>query len=175
MSGSQDDDRRDRELWRRFSDASGEPAQEGAVDPNVLAAYLDGTARPEEVEAVERAMTTDASLVDAVAELREALGGERTAVPPSARTRIEAALSAEADKVAGRLAAAVLRTKTPWYVGIVAAAAVLLISLLGFGIGRYGAADGIDETEAMSHELAPELQYSDAESSLVAALERAED
>lgn len=173
MSGSQDDEGQNRDLWRRFADATGEPAQDGEIDRNVLAAYLDGTARPEEVEAVERAMATDASLVDAVAELRGALEGELMDVPQVVRARIKAALSADAGGERARLRSSVRRDRTAWYVGLAAAAAVLLVSFLGFQFGRYGTGADIDRTEAINYELAPKLEYADAESDLLAAFDRA--
>ena len=56
-------------FWRRFSNAEGRP-KEARINPNLLAAYLDGTATREDVDAVERAMAADPELIDAVKELR---------------------------------------------------------------------------------------------------------
>lgn len=81
----------DRRLWQRFRQASGgcgeghEPAQQDPPDPNDLAAYLDGTADPALIDAIERQMAVDPQLLEAVIELRairDATGqGHDSAVP----------------------------------------------------------------------------------------------
>lgn len=175
MNCSRDDEERNRDLWRRFADAAGKAAAEDDLDPNVLAAYLDGAAGPEEAEAVERAMAADASLVDAVVELREALADGRAEVPEPVRARLRAALSTEAGRARGRHATWAPPIGMPWYVGIAVAAAVLIASLLGFEMGRYGVGPGVDRTDAIRRELAPELGRPSVESGLLVAFGRAGD
>lgn len=61
----------ERELWLRFRTAIfSRSAPPSELDPNLLAAYLDGKASPKEIELVETAMLLDSDALETVAALR---------------------------------------------------------------------------------------------------------
>lgn len=174
MSGFEDGGKHDGDLWRLFSEATGRPQQRQEIDPNALAAYLDGTTRREVVEEVERAMAADPALLDAVVELRESVGVGQEEVPQEVRLRIKSALLAEAGEGESRPRPVVLRPRTPWWVAA-AAAAVLLVSILGYQLGRHSVDADADRNSALQRELYSELTYGGAEGDLLAAFERLRD
>jgi len=63
----------DRRLWQRFRQAtrSADTPKPGDLDPNDLAAYLDGTANPALVESIEQRLASDGPLLETVIELRQ--------------------------------------------------------------------------------------------------------
>lgn len=63
----------DRRLWQRFRQATNSPDTQkpGDLDPNDLAAYIDGTAPPALVESIEQRLASDGQLLETVIELRQ--------------------------------------------------------------------------------------------------------
>jgi len=132
MSDPRQQNRLDRDLWRRFSDAAPKAKKPGEIDPNLLAAYLDGTASEKEGEEVEHAMLADPSVLDMVRELREIGAAAPVVVPETVKAQARALVPSEIAprrKVfRGRWADAV-----QW---LAAAAAILAVSAWGYWLGQ---------------------------------------
>ena len=158
----------DAELWRRFAHASRAPQEQPDVDPNLLAAYLDGTATSDEVETVERAMASDPELVETVKELRGLKDAAPEALSEPGLARAKMALSAAA------LRAAVRARKLAWWQRVAAAAAIVATSLVGYYFGR-GTSDVRASTDAELASAATfEWQQEQAEYDLLARLDAAD-
>jgi hypothetical protein len=102
-------------LWQAYRDAGGRNLPSAIpLDANLLAAYLDGRALPAEIEQVEEAMLQDPDLLETIRDLRDLL--------PSSHSRNVVRL----------------RAFRGWHIAA-AAAAFILVSLLGFhtGLGSY--------------------------------------
>ena len=63
----------DRRLWQRFRQATSSPGTQAPsnLDPNDLAAYIDGTADPALVESIEQQLASDSQLLETIIELRQ--------------------------------------------------------------------------------------------------------
>ena len=120
MSGPLDSDNQDRSLWRQYA-ARAQTPQAPPVDANTLAAYLDGSAEPEDIQLVETRMASDPGFVEEVLALRQIADLE----PPLATA-----------SVLNRAKALTLRhtwwTRMQW---AAAAAAVLLACFAGYRVG----------------------------------------
>ena len=123
MNGPLDSDNQDRSLWRQYASRAQNP-QAPQVDANALAAYLDGSAEPEEVELVEARMALEPAFVDEVMALRQManLDFESTSAPPAALRR--------AKDLTRR------HIWWPQWAATAAAAAVLLACLVGYSVGN---------------------------------------
>lgn len=127
MTPSRDKKKEEAGLWRRFADAAGDAEGGPDVDANLLAAYLDGTATPDEVEAVERAMAADPDLVEAVGELRDLQDAEPVELSEAALARIKMIVSAKG------------RPRLGWVRRVAAVAALVAVSFAGYELGGYSA------------------------------------
>jgi hypothetical protein len=131
-----------RDLLRRLRLAE-DPAP-GEPDPGLLAAWLDGSASPEEAEIVEKALAANPGLAEGMLALRD-LGEEGPEPAPAGfAAAVKKALAgvgpgAEGARP-GRLQAAVL-----W---LTAAAAVLVVAALAFQLGRSYTDDRTSAEEA---------------------------
>ncbi|MBN2713822.1 MAG: hypothetical protein JXR97_15495, partial [Planctomycetes bacterium] len=101
----------EKDLWRRFSESAQRADSAEELDPMLLASYLDGMASEEEVELVELAMLNNPALIEEVAELRSLASGARDS-------------------------AKIIPLRSDWWQMAVAAAAVVVFSVLGFSLGR---------------------------------------
>lgn len=61
----------EKRLWRQFTERDQEEPILSDVDPNLLAAYLDGKADGGQVEQIEALMASDPALLEEVIELRQ--------------------------------------------------------------------------------------------------------
>lgn len=127
MTPSRDKEKEAADLWRRFADAAGDAEGGPDVDANLLAAYLDGAATPDEVEAVERAMVADPDLVEAVGELRDLQDAEPADLSEAALARIKMIVSAKG------------RPRLGWLRRVAAVAALVAVSFAGYELGGYSA------------------------------------
>ena len=123
MSGPLKSDNQDRSLWAQYtararSDSPAPPP----LDPNLLAAYLDGSAEPRDVELVEARMAADPALLDEVMALRQIADLESTPAPRAVLNRAKA--------LAHR------HTWLPRMRWAAAAAALLLACLMGYSTGQ---------------------------------------
>ena len=138
MMGSEDD----QQLWRRFADAQGSPPTsspvEGEGEELLLAAWLDGRLEGAEREAVEARLSGDPELLDLAVSVSHAKG-----LPAPWPKRAEA-----------RAAALVPPSRPGWRFLAAAAAAVAMVSLGGFEMGRAGSQWVSEESET---DLAAEL------------------
>lgn len=143
-------------VLRRFRFAGQGGGSGGAVDPVLLAAYVDGTASPDDREAVERAMLADPSVLDAVRDLREAVGAAPPALPAGLIPRIREALGH-----AGPPAAFAFSSKraafSRWKMAV-AAALVLFAGIAGYWLGQTRGVDGTAEEAVIRTELAKEWE-----------------
>jgi len=168
MSTPENKDRQDAELWRRFSKAPGPIGARPDIDPNLLAAYLDGMVTPDEIELVERAMATDPELVETVNELRQLKDAAPAALSEPALARAKMALSAAASR------ADVHARKVAWWQRVAAAAAIVAMAFAGYRFGL-----GTSEVRASTdNELASaatfELQQERAEYDVLAQFDAAD-
>lgn len=86
MTEPLDSDKLDGRLWRQFSSQAQKP-QAPQIDPNDLAAYLDASADPEQVELVEARLADDPDFLAEVTDLRRISQLEALRVPASVLTR----------------------------------------------------------------------------------------
>ena len=121
MSGALDSDNQDRTLWRQYA-ARAQNSHAPQIDTNTLAAYLDGSAEPKEVELVEARMASDPDFVDEIMTLRQIADLESTPAPPELLSRAKALPHRH-----------VWRPRMQW---VAAAAAVMLASLAGYNVGH---------------------------------------
>ena len=121
MSGPLDSDNLDRSLWRQFA-AQAQTPQAPPVDANTLAAYLDGSAEPGDVQLVESRMACDPAFLEEVLALRQMADLEPTLATASVLNRAKA-----------------LAHRHPWWPRMqwaAAAAAVLLACFAGYRVGN---------------------------------------
>jgi hypothetical protein len=137
MSEHADQDSQDRRLWRRYAARFRRQPAQPPLDPNALAAYLDGTAEPELVERIEARMASDGALLEEVMELRGLPSVEAGPAPESVLRQAKALVSPAA-RAALPPAGMVIRAQAWWRrVQWAAAAAVVVVSCLGgYGFGR---------------------------------------
>ena len=125
-------------LWRQYVAGAGHRPGGGPLDPNLLAAYLDGTACEEEVERVEAAMACDPGLLEEVMQLRALQGAKPEAVPDSllagAKALVPVGRSAQGRPRPSRWYD--LRSVLPGWRRAAAAAAIVLACVTGFSVGR---------------------------------------
>ena len=124
MSGNTE---QDRQLWERLGAQAG-PSASPPLDANDLAAYLDGSADPQEIERVEARLADDPALLDELLELRRLASAGQEAAP---RT-----LMAQAK---GLLAAPAARAKRSWWGQLQWAAAAAGVVIACWGGYSFGA------------------------------------
>ncbi len=137
MSTGQENTDADREVWRRFSQATSKHDPAG-VDPNLLAAYLEGRTGPAESEAVESAMAAGPTRLAEVRQLRELLAAPPVLAPASVKSGARGLLGAPEPQAAA-VPAARARVLRPLWRRVAemaaAAAAVLVVSGFGYWLG----------------------------------------
>ena len=117
-----DSDIQNRRLWRQYvAKADSELSDPGEIDPNALAAYVDGSADPKQVELLEARMTSDPAFLDEVIQLRQMADLESIPAPAVVLSRAKALGHPHTWRPRLRWAAA--------------AAAVLVASFLGYSMG----------------------------------------
>ena len=172
MNTSHNDDRQGRELWRLFAESAEVPERRADIDPNVLAAWLDGSATPQEGEAVERAMAARPDLLEAARDLRDLQAAGAVSVPETVLSRAKALSSADAGgqtspaRTAPR--AKVLRLINWW--SAVAAAAVLVVSAVGYHLGQDASRAQMARRVPLPAELTQALDAEASDGELVALL-----
>lgn len=162
MTDSREQDRLDRDLWQRFSAQTPRAASREELDPNLLAAFLDGTASAEEVEQTERAMLSDRGLVETVGELRQLLSPEPDQVPETARSRARSLFRVEAPP-RRKVLRGTWRAAAQW---IAAAAAILAISAWGYWLGQSTSTMHLQAASIVPSPLALELDEDDGSADL---------
>jgi len=126
-----DDDRRDRALWRRYRQGR-EASPVRAADADLLAAWIEGRATPQEAEAAERALAEDPDLLAVVLALREGPVVPEP-VPRAVIERAEALVPGVPSRRRARLFALL---RAAGRQAVAAAVAVLLMGPVGFHLGR---------------------------------------
>lgn len=154
MTSFDDDDPRDRALWRRYR--SGTAAREAPVAPdaNLIAAWLEGRADDEESEAVEAWFADAPGGAEELAALRQLV--DARPAPRQAEARLWAP-----GRSMPRAIAAGLRGALPawsWPQGAGALAALVLACWLGFGLGEATYWGGARVTAAVAAELGFDLE-----------------
>lgn len=157
MDVSENRNHSDAEVWRRFANAGGDRKPPAEVDPNLLAAYLDGCATQAEIDAVEQAMAADPELVETVAELRDLRTADPIEAPDTVLAR--AKMTAAARPQQGRLS---------WWRSAAAAAAIVLMSFIGYQLGHDSSTTQTNADAALASAVAPELYQEAAEGDLLA-------
>jgi anti-sigma factor RsiW len=161
MEERREEDRDDEDLPRRFRFAGPRGTGGGGPDPNLLAAWLDGTASPGEEDEVERALLADPAALEAARALREAAGEATPEVSAEAVARIREALA----RSLAPAAAAPPRGRTLRIWKLAAAAAlVLFAAFLGFRMGQDRLEEGATDEDAIVSELTGEWAYGFRES-----------
>ena len=61
----------EKQLWQQFSAQDQTPSISSTLDPNLLAAYLDGQADPTQVQQIESLIASNPVLLDELIELRQ--------------------------------------------------------------------------------------------------------
>ena len=130
-------DKQERELWRRYSAHPAEPGV-SQFDPNVLAEYLDGRAGTHQVETIEARMADDPAFLQEVKELRELSSLQEGPAPVELVDQLKA-LQSSVLKLHPAPEPDAGTKRVPWLRQIewgAVAAAVLLACLGGYNLGR---------------------------------------
>ena len=138
MNEAREQDNQLRRLWRQYhaQDQAGSDDL-GALDSNVLATYLDGTAKPDQVEQIESRLAWDTALLKELSELRELGNLEPAAVSPAILSRAKDLMAAEPTrKTQPQPSETILYAWWRRFQWAAAAAAVLLACLGGYSVGR---------------------------------------
>ena len=139
MNEAMDQDNQQRRLWRQYVaqvQVRPESADFPALDPNVLAAYLDGTAEPDQVEQIEARMASDPALLEELSELRQLCGPVPAAVSASLLSRAKTlALTKLVPKTPRQLSQPSTYTWWRHLQWAAVAAAVLVTALAGHSVG----------------------------------------
>ncbi len=154
MTSFDDDDQRDRTLWRRYRSGAAARDARVAPDANLIAAWLEGRADDEQSEAVEAWFADAPGGAEELAALRQLVDAR-----PAPR-QAEARGWAPGRSMARALAAA-LRGALPswsWPQGAGALAALGLACWLGFGLGEATYWGGARVTAAVAAELGFDLE-----------------
>jgi anti-sigma factor RsiW len=130
----QPNDDANRQLWQRYTEATSSPSPPATdhIDPIALAAYLDGTADPNEIADIERRLSVDDKQLRAVIELRETC----QAVQADANTAVPASVTSAAKTLARDPHAVAPHETTPrpmriWHTRLRWAAAAVFVLLTG--------------------------------------------
>ena len=122
MTEPLDSDIQNRQLWREYlAEEDLQLSDLPDLDPNLLAAYLDGSAQSAEIEHVEALLTTDPLLLEELMALRQMADMDSAPAPASFLHRAKAL-----DR------RYFWRPRLQW---AAAAAAVLLACLIGYSVG----------------------------------------
>ena len=122
MTEPLDSDIQNRRLWHQYLVEENQKLSDfPELDPNLLAAYLEGSAKPQAIERVEASLASDPLLLEKLMALRqiEAMGSEQ---PPAALLRRAKAINPRYSWLSHFQWAA-------------AAAAVLLACIAGYSVG----------------------------------------
>lgn len=135
MNDSADHPDQQKRLWRQYLAGSQPDSTDlSALDPNLLAAYLDGSAK---LEQIEYRLASDPALLEELIELRQLCDLESTAVAPALLSRAKNLLSTQTTpSIRFQPAQPSLYTwwrRVQW---AAAAAAVMLACLTGYSVGR---------------------------------------
>ena len=123
MTEPLDSDIQNGRLWREYlAEADLQLSDLTRMDPNVLAAYLDGSAQPSEIERIEAHLASDPLLFEELLALRQMTDMDATAAPASLLRRAKA--------LGHRYS---WRPRLSW---AAAAAAVLLACFAGYRVGN---------------------------------------
>ena len=174
MGTSANDKGRDASLWRQFADSVRRQESAVGVDASLLAAYLDGSATPDEVEMVERAMASDPARVEVVKELRELQKAEPVEVPEPVIARLKMTVSAAAGD-GGPVVGSVAEPRRPrrfaWWQRVAAAAAVIAMSFVGYQLGRDASQTRSGTDADLASAMTVERQQEETEYDLLAMLD----
>jgi hypothetical protein len=145
------------EVPRRFRFACPRGTDGVDPDPNLLAAYLEGAATPEEEDAIEKAMLADPSVLKAMRELRELAGEAAPEIPAEAVERIWEAL---ARSLSPPGAASPRRGKVSWIWKLATVAALVLFgAFIGIRMGQVRIAEEVAREGAIRSEMTWEWAY----------------
>lgn len=150
----------EKQLWRRYSALTRNKGQLPELDPNLLAAYVEGRADREEVEQVEAQMASDPVLLKEVTELREVLGMEAGSIPVLLLAKAKA-LAPVGAKPKAWSRSDIRASKSAWWRHIqagAAAAVVVLACLGGFSVGRVTVRGHLQAQAAVSSGVSHELE-----------------
>lgn len=137
MCESVDHDDRQSRLWQQYlAKARPESQNLPVLDPNVLAAYLDGRAKPAEIVQVETHLVSDPGLLEELIELQGLSHLKPAAVSPSLLSRAKALAPS---KIAGNTRRQLSQPSTyTWWRHLqrgAVAAAILVSAFLGYNVG----------------------------------------
>jgi ferric-dicitrate binding protein FerR (iron transport regulator) len=154
MTSFDDDDRRDRALWRRYQSGAAARDEPVAPDANPIAAWLEGRADDDEREAVEAWFADAPGGAEELAALRELV--DAPPVAGEAEARVRAPGHSPLKPVAAWLRGALPFWSWPQTAGAVAA--LVLACWLGFGLGEATYWGGARVTAAVAAELGFDLE-----------------
>ncbi len=122
----------EKRLWRQFAAQDQAPPALSDLDPNLLAAYLDGKANTTQVEQIEALMASDPALLEQIIELRRLQPAGPALVCQTFLDRAKALAAPQ------QTATAAVRQPGAWhrFHWAAAAAAVLFACLGGYSIGQ---------------------------------------
>ena len=120
----------EKHLWRQFAKQDRPQPVLSDLDPNIIAAYLDGHAKPAQVEQIEALMASNPSVLDELIELSQLKDASPALASQALLERAKALVPAAAEGVSSR---SLFRYRFQW---AAVAAAVLLACLGGYGIGQ---------------------------------------
>ncbi len=116
-------------LWRQYVARNPEKPETLDVDPSLLAAYMDGKATPGQIEQIEANLAQNPDLIEQLTELRQLQNLRPTPISQTLLARIK------------RLAPSTTGQSSVWrfcrrgLAGTTAAAAILLVAVLGHQLG----------------------------------------
>ncbi len=121
----------EKRLWRLFAAKDQSQPVLSDLDPNLLAAYLDGNANTTQVEQIESLMASDPALLDELIELRQLQNAGPALVQPAFLDQLKALKPAQPATVA-------LRQTGAWqrFHWAAAAAAVVFACVGGYSVGQ---------------------------------------
>ena len=132
MNESNQQHSNEKQLWRQFAAQDQTQPVLSDLEPNLLAAYIDGKADPSQVEQIESLMASNPVLLEELIELRQLQDAGPALVSQAFLDRAKAlAAPQQTAPVAVRQAGASHRVQ--W---AAAAAAVVLACLAGYTIGQ---------------------------------------
>lgn len=127
----------EKRLWRQFVSLRSERAASAELDPNVLAAYLDGKTDSRQSQQVEDCLASDPAFLQEFLELRQMQSSGQAVVSESLLVKAKALVLPAKNIQSKPQPTVAARIGTPWarLRWIAAAAAVLLACLGGYSVG----------------------------------------
>ena len=139
----------EKHLWQQFSAQSQPQPTCSTLDPNLLAAYLDGQADPTQVEQIESLIASNPVLLDELIELRQ--------LQDAGPTHVSRAVLDQAQALATAPHTAKKARSWHHFQWAATAAAVVLACMGGYSIGQTTFQDQISAQASLSSQASLEL------------------